>query len=624
MAYDANSIQVRDFRTAARTTPGMYIGADGQDAVFNCFLEILNNSCDEAIMGRGKSIEVFIKEDGNEIDILDHGAGVPRGANKDCEEVLIELYTTAHSSGKFENSNYSRVRGMHGVGASTVCVCSERFQVWTMRDGAEWYLEFKDGIPQSKQAIRKRSTKDTGTHIHFKPDKKIFHIDENIPAFDIERIKNELELTSYFIPNVKFVLGNDTEILNEFISKNGLKDFAAAKITNPLHKNYIYGTKHFDEDIDIEVFAQWTSGREKCYVFSNGALNSGGGTPVSGMKTAFTRVINDQSQESFDGDMIRKGLVTIINIKHPHPVYQNQVKDKIQNQELRGQTQTVFTEAIKDWIVKNREDFDKIIAILTRDQKAEAAAEKARLSVLNLEKKETEQKAKKVTSSEKFKDCEKHGQDSMLIICEGNSALNGLLPARNVMNEALYAVRGKVKNLLKHPLDECLENQEVSDIIMALGCGIQNKYNSKKLNYGKVAIAVDGDADGYNIMCLIATMFYVLIPKFIYENRLCWLRAPLFKLEKSDKKIFAYDEEELAKLRKGRENWEQIRLKGLGEFCDSDMEVSMLHPENRRLEILCMKDIEAAAESLKMLMGEDVEPRKEFLFENVDFSVLNS
>ena len=491
MAYDANSIQVRDFRTAARSTPGMYIGADGQDAVFNCFLEILNNSCDEAIMGRGNSIEVFVQD--NEIDVIDHGAGVPHGPNKDCDEVLIELYTAAHSSGKFESSNYSRVRGMHGVGASTVCVCSESFKVWTMRDGAEWFMEFKDGIPQTTQAVKHRHTKDTGTHIYFKPDKKIFHIDESTPAFDINRIRDELELTSYFIPNVRFVLGNNTETIAEFMSKNGLKDFAAKQIKNPLHKNYIYAAKHFENNIDIEVFAQWTTGREKCYVFSNGALNSGGGTPVSGMKTAFTRTINDLAKESFDGDMIRKGLVTIINIKHPRPIYQNQVKDKIQNQELRGYTQTIFTEAIKDWVLKNKDDFDKIIAVLVRDQKAEAAAEKARQSILNFEKKEVEQKKQKITSSDKFKDCEKHGQDSMLIICEGNSALGGLMPARDVTKEALYAVRGKVKNLLKHPLDECLENQEVSDIIMALGCGIQEKYNSKKLNYGKVAIATDAD-----------------------------------------------------------------------------------------------------------------------------------
>ena len=620
MAYDANSIQVRDFRTAARTTPGMYIGADGQDAMFNCFLEILNNACDEAIMGRGN--EIIVEVNDNDIKIIDKGAGVPHGKNKDTEEVLVEIYTSAHSSGKFDSVNYKKVRGMHGIGSSTVCVCSEIFEVWTRRDGAEWYICFKDGIPQSKTANRIRSTKETGTTVYFKPDKSIFHLSDDVPSFEKDRIRNELKLTSYFIPNVTFVFKADGKE-EKFLSKNGLKDFAANNITKPLHKQYIYGTKTFDGDIDIEVFAQWTAGREKCYVFSNGALNSGGGTPVTGMKAAFTRTINDQAKESFDSDMIRKGLVTIINIKHPHPIYQNQVKDKIQNQELRGYTQTAFTEAIKDWIIKNRSDFDNIVAMLTKEQRAEHAANKAREAVLNFEKKEVEQKKQKITSSDKFKDCEKHGQDSMLIICEGNSALGGLMPARDVTKEALYAVRGKVKNLLKHPLEECLENQEISDIIMALGCGIQEKYNSRKLNYGKVAIATDADVDGFSIMCLVATLFWVLMPKFIEENRLCWLRAPLYKIEKGNNKLFAYNDEELAKIRQGRENWEITRAKGLGELSADDMEKSMLHPTERRLEVLTIHDVEAAAESIMMLMGPEVEDRRNFLFENVDFSILN-
>lgn len=204
-----------------------------------------------------------------------------------------------------------------------------------------------------------------------------------------------------------------------------------------------------------------------------------------------------------------------------------------------------------------------------------------------------------------------------------NSALGGLMPARDVNKEALYAVRGKVKNLLKHPLDECLENQEVSDIIMALGCGIKEKYNSRKLNYGKVAIATDADVDGFSIMCLIATMFYVLMPKFIEEGRLCWLRAPLYKIEKGNQKMFAYDDDELTSIRKGRENWEITRAKGLGELSADDMEKSMLHPTERRLEVLTIKDIEAAAESIMMLMGPEVEGRRDFLFKNVDFSILN-
>ena len=204
-----------------------------------------------------------------------------------------------------------------------------------------------------------------------------------------------------------------------------------------------------------------------------------------------------------------------------------------------------------------------------------------------------------------------------------NSALGGLMPARDVNTEALYAVRGKVKNLLKHPLDECLENQEVSDIIMALGCGIQDRYNSKKLNYGKVAIATDGDVDGYSIMCLIATLFYVLMPKFIEEGRLCWLRAPLYRFTKGEKRIFAYNDSEVAELKKQYPTWEQGYNKGLGEMTAEDMAASMMHPINRRLEQLTIHDAELADQSIRMLMGEEVEDRRKFLFANVDFSILN-
>ena len=274
--------------------------------------------------------------------------------------------------------------------------------------------------------------------------------------------------------------------------------------------------------------------------------------------------------------------------------------------------------------IKYNNEFNAIAEMLRKIEKAEAAADKARNAVLNFERKEVEQKKQKITSSDKFKDCEKHGQDSMLIICEGNSALGGLMPARDVNKEALYAVRGKVKNLLKHPLDECLENQEVSDIIMALGCGIQERYNSKKLNYGKVAIAVDADVDGYSIMCLISTLFYVLMPKFIEEGRLCWLRAPLYRFTKGNNRLFAQNDEEAKALRNQYPNWEQGENKGLGEMTAEDMMASMLHPEKRRLEVLTIHDIEAVNDSIHMLMGQEVEGRRDFLFKNVDFSIINN
>ena len=616
MAYNADSIQIRDFRTAARSTPGMYIGADGQDATFNCFLEILNNSCDEAIMGRGNRIEVKIEDDA--ITISDAGAGVPRGKNKDCDEVLIELYTTAHSSGKFEGTNYSRVRGMHGVGASTVCVCSEIFEVWTRRDGAEWHLQFKDGIPQDTQARAIRKTKETGTTIYFKPDKSIFHIDNDTPAFNVDKIREELELTSYFIPNVTFTLNLGGECSAQFISKNGLKDFAAAKIQNPINKKYIYASKSFPDDIDIEVFAQWTTGKEHCYVFSNGAANINGGTPVSGMKAAFTRTINDLSKNKFDSDMIRKGLVTIINIKHPHPIYKNQVKDQIQNQELRGYTQTVFTEAIKDWVIKNQNDFDKIITVLTKEKKADEAATRAREAILNHEKEMTAASKKKFIDSDKLREARKLGQESMLVVVEGDSAggsvSTGRQKAENGDKIGILMLRGKAINALSNPIEKVLENEEVKLLLQALGLVYGQKYNSKKLRYGKVAILSDADFDGAHIGLLVMAILQKLCPEFIQEGRLYWLKPPLYKLDFKGKLWYYYSEKELNE--RTQKNGDIVFYKGLGQMSPQDLKESLFNLKNQHLEQLMPS--EEGIDTLLKLMGEEVSPRKEFV-QHIDF-----
>lgn len=418
MSYNADSIEIRDFREACRATPAMYLGDDRQNGIFNCFLEILNNACDEAIMERGNKIIVDMKDDS--ITIIDSGAGIPRGPNKDSKEVLIELFTKAHTSGKFNSKNYKKVRGLHGVGSSAVCVCSSKFFVSSKRDGYVWDLTFENGIPTTEVAIQGKATTETGTTITFTPNKSVFHLEESEKCFDYDRIKEELELTSYFIPNVTFELryNKKKEI---FLSKNGLKDFAASRIKKPLHKNYIYGYKEFDDEVEIEVFAQWTEGREQCYVFSNGALNSEGGTCIAGAKAAFTRTVNSLSKKDFESDAIRKGLVYIINIRHPHPIYQNQVKNKIQNPELRGYTQTVFTDAIKDFVNKNKGDFEKLVEILDKEKRAELAAERARKQVLEVTKDIERNQKKKVFASDKLKDAEFLGENSMLLIVEGET-----------------------------------------------------------------------------------------------------------------------------------------------------------------------------------------------------------
>lgn len=493
MAYDANSIQVRDFRTACRATPGMYLGASGQDAAFNCFLEVLNNSCDEVMMGRGNQIEIILSDDGNTLTCVDTGAGVPNGPNKDCKEVLIELFCSAHSSGKFDTTNYKKVRGCHGCGTSAVCVCSSSFEVWSRREGSEHYLKFEDGIPCSETSQKIRDTKETGSTFRFTPNREILHIDEDIPIFDAERIREELRLTSYFIPNAYFIFSHKGK-KETFFSKNGLKDFARDCIDKPLHKSFIYGYKEFDDEVEVEVFAQWTAGRETEYVFSNGALNIDGGTPISGARTAFTRTINSLSKGDFTADMIRKGLVYIINVRHPHPIYQNQTKSRIQNAELRGYTQTVFTEAIKDFVKKHKDEFDKIVDILTKEKKAELAADKARRQVLEASKEVEKNQKKKVFASDKLKDAEFLGEKSTLLICEGDSSLGGMAQARDSSCFGLLAIRGKILNCLTHDDEKILQNDVIKLLLSAMNITPYN-YDSKKLRYGKIGICSDADSD---------------------------------------------------------------------------------------------------------------------------------
>ena len=616
--YDIDSIQSLDFREGVRTRIQMYLGSDDIEGTYQALKEIINNSTDEALAGYGKKIEITVDETQNAVSVRDYGRGVPFGKREDGENVLVSVFTKSHTGGKFDHGAYKNSSGLNGIGASCVCLSAKQFKVASFRNGICATATFTEG---NLDTYNESKTKEKdGTYIWFIPDAKVFS--NGTLGYSFEHICSDIRDISYLYPGIEFSVSNGNTT-NVYRAKNGIVDFVTSMVKKPLHKHIITGNANDGTD-SLEIAFQWGTKHETAYVFVNGLRCPEGGSPITGARAAITKTFNTLADASFDGEYIRKNLFYVINCKVENPSFANQTKSKVNNASLRTLASTAFSNALREMNTQYPNEFNAIVDMLTKIEKAEAAAEKAREAVLNMEKKEVEQKKRKVSTSDKFKDCEKHGQDSMLIISEGNSALGGLMPARDVKYEALYAVRGKVKNLMKHPLEECLENQEVSDIILALGCGIQEKYNARKLNYGKVAIATDADVDGYAIMCLIATMFYVLMPKFIEEGRLCWLRAPLYKLEKGKEKVFAYDDEELAKVKVGRENWTITRAKGLGELNSEDMEMSMMHPKDRRLEILTISDAESARESLKMLMGTEVDERREFLFENVDFNIINN
>lgn len=622
MNYSANDIQTLSPGRAYRERLGMYLSADLQEAMDLGLRELVYNAQDEyaATNQKDAQIKITIDTKTNEITAEDNLRGIPVGIREDGMNSLTAAFLIPHSGAKYDDKTaYSSSVGCNGQGNKIVCHTAKWLKVQVQRDGNIYFQSFHEtdegAVADTDVQVIGKSNK-TGTKIIYIPSEKVYGKDTRI---DITVLSKTLRQLSYFSRGLKIILNVDGEE-KVFISKNGLID--GLDTTNALSKPFHYLSNI--ADCEVELALQWVKKKGQIRGYANGLYMPDGGAFISQFKSSLTRTFNSLAGKKFDGEAIREVLDGYVSVKVRVGQFSNQAKTALANKEAATATSAAITDALKQFSIQRSNDFNMIVTMLEKVEKAEAAAERARNAVLNMEKKENEHKKQKITSSDKFKDCEKHGQDSMLIICEGNSALHGLLPARNVNNEALYAVRGKVKNLLKHPLEECLENEEISDIILALGCGIQNRYNAKKLNYGKVAIAVDGDADGYNIMCLIATMFYVLMPQFIEEGRLCWLRAPLFKIEKNGKRLFAYDEDELNQIRKGKENWDQTRMKGLGEFNAEDMEVSMLHPTDRRLEILTIHDTEAASESIHMLMGTDVEPRKEFLFENVDFSILNN
>ena len=622
MAYDINSIESLSFREGVRKRIQMYLGSDDIEGTYQALKEIINNSTDEALAGYGKKIEIFVDEGSNFVMVRDYGRGVPFGIREDGENVLVSIYTKSHTGGKFSNDSYKNASGLNGIGGSCVCLSSKEFQVRSVRDGKFASASFVKG--ELTFYTEGATNEKNGTEIRFIPDPEVFSNGEI--GFSYGRICEDIKNISYLYSGITFeVSGKDTEGNTDkvtYCAKNGIIDFVKDNIPKALHPTIMTASAETETD-SVEIAFQWGTGKEKSYVFVNGLLCPEGGTPITGAKGAITKTVNNLANASFDGDKIREGLFYVVNCKVANPSFANQTKSKINNPSLRTLTSNAFTSALKEMAANHSNEFNTVVALLRKIEKADEAAERARNAILNQEKKEAASKKRKVQMPDKFKDCEKHGEDSLLIVCEGNSALAGLMPARDVNTEALYAVRGKVKNLLKHPLEECLENQEISDIICALGCGIQDRYNPKKLNYGKVAIAVDADVDGKNIMCLIATMFAVLMPEFIAEGRLCWLQAPLYRLTNGNKRVFAYNEKELAELRKKYPNWEQGRNKGLGEMTAEDMELSMMSKENRHLEVLKIEDFDSAMESLNILMGAGrVKERRDFLFENVDFGAL--
>ena len=553
--YTAENIKHLDTRNAMRQRIQMYLGSDDTDGIYQAFKEIINNSTDEALSGYGNKICIQIDEEHNSIQVRDYGRGVPFGI-VDGRNILVAIYTESHTGGKFDKGAYKNSSGLNGIGGTAVCMSSKTFFVKSIRDGKIAEAKFEEGnlIDYSETPS---NINETGTIVGFIPDKDVFQ--NMIETFTYDRICSEIKNISYLNKGIHFIIEATDGRKQEFYSENGIADFIKDNISKPLMRTPIICSAKDDID-EIEVAFMWTGDVGTSYVFVNGLYCPEGGSPVTGAKTTITTSIKRLSGKDFEPELIRKGLIYAINCKVANPSFANQTKSKINNPNLRTLASQAFKQGLEEF--SNSPDFTPIIEMMMKYQKAEKAADKARNAILAHTKEMADIRKNKLAFIDKLSDAENLGQDAILCIVEGDSAGSSVAMGRDTKKYGILRIRGKMKNGLKAEDEELYKNEEIKLLLYALGVDI-NSYHADKLRYGKVAICVDPDSDGFHIALLIMANLHKLCPNFLKENRLFWLRSPLFiEQDKNNNPVsWYYTDEEFNKVR-GKLKGNIKRIKG--------------------------------------------------------------
>jgi len=610
--YSIDNIQHLNTREAMRTKIPMYLGSDTTEGIYQALKEIINNSTDEALVGYGKEVDVLLNEETNEVTVRDYGRGVPFGI-KDGRNILVAIYTESHTGGKFDKGAYKNSSGLNGIGGTAVCMSSSKFIVKSERDNTAAIAYFEEGILKDYKEIPYKGNT-TGTTITFIPDRKVFINDTE--GYSYDRICAEIRNISYLNKGIKFKIETTSGKSKEFFSENGIADFIRDHVDSPLMKAPIIATAKDDID-ELEIAFMWTGDATQEYVFVNGLYCPSGGSPITGAKTKITTKIKSLAGEAFDPELIRKGLVYAINCKVANPSFANQTKSKINNPNLRTLASQAFDEALEEF--SHTPDFPVIIEMIKKYQKAEKAADKARKEALTRQKKYQDLSKKKIEFIDKLSDAEKLGQDSVLCVVEGDSAGNAAAAGRDTKKYGILRLRGKMINGLKEDDDKKFyDNKEIELLIYALGIS-PDRYDPSKLRYGKIAICVDADDDGYHIALLILANLQRICPQFLRENRIYWLRSPLFiEQDKNGKPLRCwYTNEEFNAVR-GLKKDSIKRVKGLGQLNDRDLKATMFSDQNQKMDQIIFS--EEGIHQLCQLMGPDIKPRKEFVFSRIDFS----
>ena len=627
--YQAENITVLEGLEAVRKRPGMYIGTTSERGLHHLVWEIVDNSVDEALAGYCDKIEVSILPD-NIIEVKDNGRGIPVGIHPKYGKSALEIVLTVlHAGGKFENDNYKVSGGLHGVGVSVVNALSEWLEVTVRTDGKVWYQRYNRGIPEEPvKEIGVANAGEHGTIVRFKADYEIF---ETL-VYDYNTLKNRLKELAYLNKDLEINLSDSRKEpckKEEFKFEGGIVDFLKeiTQDTEKLIQEPIYMTGEIDNvAVDI-AFLYTVNQAEIVYSFVNNINTHEGGTHVSGFRTALTRVINDvgksqgylkEKDGKLLGNDIREGVTAIVSVKVPQPQFEGQTKTKLGNSEVSGIVSTIVGNSLKIVLEDNPNDTKIIIDKILNSKKAREAAQRARELVLRKSVLEVGSLPGKLAdcSSKDPAECE-------IYIVEGDSAGGSAKQGRDRTHQAILPLRGKILNVEKAGLHKALENNEVRSMITAFGTSIGDSFNIEKLRYGKIIIMTDADVDGAHIRTLLLTFLYRYLVELIYNGHVYIAQPPLYKITTGKQVRYAYTDKELKEITSVFEGEDKRytlqRYKGLGEMNPEQLWETTMDPQTRTLLQVTIDDARAADMLFDKLMGDKVDPRREFIEENAEY-----
>ena len=626
--YDASSITVLEGLEAVRVRPGMYIGSVSTKGLNHLIYEIVDNAVDEHLAGYCNTIYVTLEADGS-ATIEDDGRGIPVGMHEKGISAERLVFTTLHAGGKFDNEAYKTSGGLHGVGSSVVNALSAWLHVQVKTEGFIYEDKYERGVPvlELKNGLLPviGKTKETGTKISFLPDDTIF----DKTRFKEDDVKSRLHETAYLNPNLTIVFEDKRKEETEHIEYHEPEGIIGFIKDMNKSKETVHDVIYFQgeaEGINVEVAFQYVNEfHENVLGFCNNIYNAEGGTHLTGFKTMFTNVINTYARGlnilkekdiNFTGADVRNGMTAVVSIKHPDPRFEGQTKTKLDNQDAAKVVGKVTGDEIVRYFDRNLETLKSIIGCAEKAAKIRKAEEKARTNML------TKQKFS-FDSNGKLANCEsKDPSKCEIFIVEGDSAGGSAKTARNRMFQAILPIRGKILNVEKASIDKILANAEIKTMINAFGCGFSegygNDFDISKLRYDKIIIMADADVDGAHISTLLLTLFYRFMPELIYQGHVYIAMPPLYKaMPSKGKEQYLYDDAALEKYRKSHKGpFTLQRYKGLGEMDAEQLWETTLDPETRMLKKVEIEDGRMASEVTQMLMGTEVPPRKQFIYQN--------